>query len=604
VASFWKRLIIGKPLPSHAAGHQRLSNTVALAVFASDALSSVAYATEEILWVLVAASVAAWYTTLGIAAGILVLLAIVVTSYRQTITAYPRGGGAYIVAKDNLGKHLSLTAGAALLVDYVLTAAVSVSAGVAAIVSAFPALGAHRVAMAGGLLGVIVVMNLRGVKESGRIFAIPTYAFLGSMALLLLWGFVSWPFTEQPPTDPQLTSAGMAGAWILCRAFASGCTALTGVEAISDGVPAFQPPEDVNAGRTLRRMGLILAALFLGITVLALLYGVAPTHQETVVSQLARRAFGTTPPYYALQATTALILVLAANTAFADFPRLGSFMARDSFLPRQLANQGDRLAFSNGILLLAGMAFLLIFLFDAQVHSLLPLYAVGVFISFTVSQSAMVVHWMKMGGAGSNKYAAINLLGAAASGGVLVIVIVTKFVHGAWAVCLVIPLLVAWFLRVERHYRSAARQLKVNDIPAPRHLKHTVIIPVSRIHRGVLKAVEYARSLTQTIRAVTVQVDEKATAMLREEWGRWTSEVPLEVVESPYRGLIEPLVEYLDKVEAEDEGDSLLTVVIPEFVPRRFWHRMLHNQSALLLIAALSARPNIVVTTVRIPLED
>jgi len=279
-------------------------------------------------------------------------------------------------------------------------------------------------------------------------------------------------------------------------------------------------------------------------------------------------------------------------------------VARDSFLPRQLANQGDRLAFSNGILLLAGMAFLLIFLFDAQVHSLLPLYAVGVFISFTVSQSAMVVHWMKMGGAGSNKYAAINLLGAAASGGVLVIVIVTKFVHGAWAVCLVIPLLVAWFLRVERHYRSAARQLKVNDIPAPRHLKHTVIIPVSRIHRGVLKAVEYARSLTQTIRAVTVQVDEKATAMLREEWGRWTSEVPLEVVESPYRGLIEPLVEYLDKVEAEDEGDSLLTVVIPEFVPRRFWHRMLHNQSALLLIAALSARPNIVVTTVRIPLED
>lgn len=597
-----KRLLIGRPLPSHAAPHQRLSNTVALAVFASDALSSVAYATEEILIVLVGAGAAAWWRTLGIAATIVALLGIVLVSYRQTIRAHPAGASAYLVAKGELGRLPSLTAGAALLVDYVLTAAVSVAAGVAAITSAFPSLSGDRVTIAGLVLFVIVVMNLRGVKESGRAFAAPTYAFLAAMALLLVWGFLRRPFAS-PEAAAASATAKAAGLWVWLRAFASGCTALTGVEAISDGVPAFRPPEADNANRTLRRMGFILAVLFAGITALALLYRVTPRPDETVVSQIARHVFGTSPLYYAVQAATALVLLLAANTSFADFPRLASLMARDRFLPRQLASLGDRLAFSNGIVLLGLLAWLLIARQGGDVHGLIPLYAVGVFLSFTISQSGMVAHWLRSAEPGARGKAAVNLVGAAATGGVLAVVVATKFAHGAWIVCVVIPALVAWFLRIERHYASAARQLCVTAPPSPRPLRHTVVVPVAGLHRGVVRALEYARSLTPRIRAVTVNLDEDGTARLRDEWAHFAADVPLVVLDSPYRSVIEPLVEYFDRVEAERE-DDLVTVVVPEFVPKRLWHRMLHNQTALLLGAALSARPNIVVTTVRIPLED
>jgi len=609
VFRFLKRFLVGTPLPTHASGHQRLGNLVALAVFASDALSSTAYATEEILWVFDEAGGARWFHLAGLTLAVLVLLVILVLSYGQTIAAYPKGGGSYIVAKENLGRVPSLVAGAALLIDYTLTAAVSVAAGIAAIVSALPALREHRIALAAAVLLVIVIMNLRGVKESGRLFAVPTYAFIASMVVLAVWGFVRIPFFGVDPevvkgtVSPVLPAA--AGGWLLMRAFASGCSALTGVEAISDGVPAFRPPEADNAKKTLAAMGVILGIMFLGVSALALVYHAHPSHHETVLSQIARQVFGSSPLYYVIQTSTALILILAANTAFADFPRLASFMAKDGYLPRQLANQGDRLAYSNGIVVLGVLSWLVIAMFGGQVHSIIPLYAVGVFLSFTISQSAMVAHWSKRRAEEPKwrRQVAINLTGAIATGLVLAVVIATKFTHGAWLVCGAIPVMAFWFTRVHRHYVSASKQLKLDAVPPPRTLKHTVIIPVAGIHKGVLTAVEYARSLTSHVRAVTVRIDDAQTARLEEEWKTWAPDVPLIVLDSPYRSLIEPLVEFLDKVEAEDK-DDLVTVVVAEFVPRRLWHRLLHNQTALILNAALSVRPNIVVTTVRIPLDD
>jgi amino acid transporter len=594
-----KRLLVGSPLATRETAHQRLSNRLALPIFASDALSSVAYATEEILWVLVLASAASGLWTVAVSAGIIVLLGILIVSYRQTVRAYPGGGGAYIVAKDNLGRIAGLTAGGALLVDYILTAAVSVAAGVAAIASAVPWVAAHRVSVCGGVLFVIVILNLRGVRESGRAFAAPTYAFIAAIGLFLVWGLLERPFVHT--SGMAFIGSGPVTAWLLMRAFASGCTALTGVEAIANGVQAFQPPEAENARITLRRMGLLLAGLFGAITVLAILYGAVPNHDETVISQIARKVFGgKNVPYYVVQGATALILVLAANTSFAGFPRLASIMARDRFLPRQLANQGDRLAFSNGILLLGLVSWVLILLFGGEVHALLPLYAVGVFLSFTLSQAGMVARWVRQRETGWVPSALVNLAGCTATGTVLVVIIATKFTHGAWLVCVIIPGLVMWFRSIERHYARAARELSAASA-VPQRLEHTVVIPVAGIHRGVLRAVEYARSLTSHVRAVTVQVDEAATQELASEWRSWLPDVPLDVVESPYRSLVDPLLRYLDDIQAEKD-DALVTVVIPEFVPRRFWHRMLHNQSALLLVAALSARPNVVVTTVRIPL--
>ncbi len=597
----WKILrntLIGHPLPSDEASKHRLGNLSALAVFASDALSSVAYATEEILLVLILAGPFYLYLSLPISGAIVLLLFIIATSYRQTIRAYPTGGGAYTVAKENLGTLMGLIAGASLLIDYVLTVAVSVAAGIAAITSAVPSLYEHRVALALAGVGVIATGNLRGVKESGHLFAGPAYGFILAMGLLIIVGFFRY-LTGDPPS-PHLTPQVFEplSAFLILRAFSSGCAALTGVEAISNGVTAFQKPEAENANRVLRWLAMILACLFGGITFLSWLYRIVPDEKETAISQLARVILGDGISYGFVQMATCAILILAANTSFADFPRLASRMARDSFLPRQLQQLGDRLVFSNGIWLLAGAASFLLVLFSAKTHLLIPLYAVGVFLSFTLSQTGMVVHHLKVKEPFWQKNLLINLLGATITAVVLIVILVAKFTHGAWIVTILIPLFVAWFYAVRDHYVVAAQQLTIDMAVPPRKLKHTVIVPVVSIHRGVLSALEYAKSLSSNVRAVTVALDEATAKSLQAQWRKWASDVPLVVLRTPYRSLVEPLKQYIKEVDAQDPED-LITVVIPSFVPAKWWHNFLHNQSSMLLGAAFRGMRNVVVTSVR-----
>ncbi len=584
-----RRLLIGSPLASERIVHERLSKVQALAVLSSDALSSVAYATEEILLVLVLAGSGALGLSWPIALGIALLLFIVAISYYQTVHAYPSGGGAYIVTRENLGTLPSLVAGAALLIDYVLTVAVSISAGVAAITSAFPELYPLRVWLALAAVAFVTVINLRGVRESGRVFAVPTYFFIGTMLLLILAGLVRF-FAGVPvgeASGPTIVPAAAQGltVFLVLRAFASGCTALTGVEAISDGVPVFKRPEADNAGRTLLWMAGILVFMFLGITFLAHQFGATPQAGETVVSQLARAVLGLGPVYYAVQAATALILLLAANTSYSDFPRLAMWMAQDRFLPRQLANLGDRLVYGNGILLLGGLAALLVILFGADTHALIPLYAVGVFISFTLNQAGMVRRWGRLRTPGWHRSALVNGVGAIATGVVLVVVAATKFTHGAWIVLLLLLIMVLGFRRIHRHYQEVAEQLSLTQRwPTPVR-RHTVIVPVAGLHRGVLKAVHYARTLGGDLHVVTAEIDAQETEQLRTQWQEVLPEIPLEVLPSPYRSVVTPLLEFIDGFLRE-EGDYV-TVVVPEFIPARWWHHLLHNETAWLLKLAL-----------------
>ena len=596
-----KRVLVGAPMPLAQARHERLSKRVALAVFSSDALSSVAYATEEILLILVLAGTAALHYSVPIALAITALLAIVAISYQQTIHAYPSGGGSYIVARENLGSVPGLVAAAALLVDYVLTVSVSVAAGVAAVTSAMPHLAEHKVAIGVGCVAVIALANIRGVRESGRIFAVPTYFFIVSFGVLLLEGFYRLATGSLPATPPPDIPAMEALTWFLIlRAFASGCTAMTGIEAISNGIPAFRPPESRNAAITLGWMAVILATMFVGLTVLADRLGVVPVETETVVSQIARRLHGTGVFYYMIQAATALILVLAANTSFADFPRLSSLLARDRYVPRQFANLGERLVFSNGIMVLGAMAAILLVIFGGETHALIPLYAVGVFISFTLSQSGMVRHWMRDRQPGWRHRAIINGTGAVATGVVTVVIGATKFTHGAWIVVLVIPTLVATFMAMRRHYDDVAEQLSLEGLAAPPELRHTVLIIVGDLHRGVVRAVQYAKTLaapTVAVRAVFVETDPAKTAKLEEKWTRYGLGVPLVILNSPYRSLLRPLVEYLDALQAQGD-DHMVTVVIPEFLPSKWWQHVLHNQTALLIKGTLLFRKNTVVVDV------
>src|SRR5437868_6527648 len=484
-----KRWLVGPPMPLAQARHERLSKRVALAVFSSDALSSVAYATEEILLILVLAGTAALHYSVPIALAITALLAIVAISYQQTIHAYPSGGGSYIVARENLGSVPGLVAAAALLVDYVLTVSVSVAAGVAAVTSAMPHLAEHKVAIGVGCVAVIALANIRGVRESGRIFAVPTYFFIVSFGILLLEGFSRLATGSLPATPPPDIPAVEALTWFLIlRAFASGCTAMTGIEAISNGIPAFRPPESRNAAITLGWMAVILSTMFAGLTVLADRLGIVPVATETVVSQIARRLHGTGVFYYMIQAATALILVLAANTSFADFPRLSSLLARDRFVPRQFANLGERLVFSNGILVLAGMAAVLLVIFGGETHALIPLYAVGVFISFTLSQSGMVRRWLRVRGPGWPHRLAINAIGALTTGIVTLVIAVTKFTHGAWIVVLVIPMLVAGFIAMRRHYDDVAMQLSLDGWEGPPAMQHIVLVLRSEEHTSELQS--------------------------------------------------------------------------------------------------------------------
>ena len=600
--SYLKRMLVGPPMPLAQARHERLSKTVALAVFASDPLSSVAYATEEILLVLILAGTAALSYSLPIAFGISALLAIVVMSYRQTVAAYPQGGGAYLVSKDNLGVFPALTAGGAILTDYVLTVAVSVAAGIAAVTSAIPALAPHRVTLCVIAVIGVAVANLRGVRESGRLFAIPTYFFVVCILGMIGYGTIatSLGWLPEAPYEPHPPGLEGIGLFLFLRAYSAGCTALTGVEAVSDGVAALKPPEARNAQIVLTALGVISIAMFLGITYLAYDFGIIPGGDQTVVSKIARRTFGEGMAYYVVQAATTLILLLAANTAYADFPRLSSILARDRYLPRQFANQGDRLVFSNGILILSAFAIVLLLAFDGDTHALLPLYAIGVFISFTLSQSGMVRRWLRLRDPGWRRRICINGAGAIATFIVLVTLTVTKFHEGAWIVVLVIPVLIVIFRVIHRHYDEVAAELSLTGLDGPPELQHTILIPIGDLHRGVVRALQYARTLagpSVAIRAVYVETDPARTARLEEKWGQWGLGVPLVVLTSPYRSLLRPLLEYIDSIQARG-GEQMITVVVPEFLPRKWWQHVLHNQTALVIKAALLFRRNTVVADV------
>jgi amino acid transporter len=596
-----KRLVVGKPIPSHLAHHERLSRATGLAVLSSDPLSSVAYATEEILRVLVLAGAGALAFATPIAFVIAAILAVVVFSYRQTIHAYPSGGGAYTVAKDNLGELPALIAASSLLIDYVLTVAVSIAAGVAAMMSAFPQWHVHRVELTLAFVLVLMFGNLRGIRESGRIFAAPTYFFVVAILSLIAvgtWRFLTGAITPVHAASPLGPAGSPLTLFLLLTAFSNGCTAMTGVEAVSNGVPAFKPPESKNAAATMLMMVVLAITMFLGITLLSHAYQVSPSEQETVVSQLARGVFGGRGlAYYAVQAGTMLILVLAANTAYADFPRLASILARDRYVPRQFMNQGDRLAFSNGIVGLSALAATLLILFGGDTHALIPLYMIGVFVSFTLSQAGMVMHWRRLRGPGWRTSALINGIGAAVTGVVLLVVALTKTLEGAWIILLLIPLNVLFCRLTRRHYDGVAAQLTVRGWE-PRAARHnSVLVPISGLQRAVLEALDYARTLSPDVRAVYVNVDQAATEQLRDQWDRWSAGVPLTVLESPFRSLMEPLLEYIEQL-SRDQPDGYVTVVLPEFVPARWWHHLFHNQRALLIKGALLFKPHTVVTSV------
>ncbi len=606
-----RRLIIGSPLATCQLKHERLSKVKALAVFASDALSSTAYATEEIMLVLILAGSGAVGLARPLAIGIALLLAIVAFSYYQTVHAYPTGGGAYIVVRDNLGQLAGLVAAGSLLTGYVLTVAVSVSAGVAAVTSAFPFLYPYRILICLLLVGVVTGLNLRGVRESGTIFSIPTYFFVAMTMAMLGIGLYRWVAAGMPPAAPPRVDYPVAQGltlFLILRAFSSGCAALTGVEAIADGVPVFKPPEDDNAGKTLIALAALLITMFLGITFLSHQFGILPnesTH-ETVISQLGRMAFGDgSSLYYLFQVATMLILVLAANTAFADFPRVSFFLARDRYMPNQFALLGDRLVYSNGITALAVVSSALIVLFGAETTRLIPLYAAGVFMSFTLSQSGMVVRWFRRRGAHWWVKAAINSIGALATGIVLVVFVVTKFIYGAWIVVLWLPIFIGFFLAVHRHYQSVAAQLSLETFGSPPPIRrHRVIVPIGDVHRAVIAALNYARSISEDVTAVYVETDPAKTPKILRKWREWGNGVRLVVLPSPYRSVMGPLVEYVDQVDDRRRRDQVVTIVLPQFVPARWWQRLLHNQTALLIHMAFLFRREVMVTDVPFRLQE
>jgi amino acid transporter len=603
-----KRVLVGRPIPTSLDQHERLSRVTGLAVFASDALSSVAYATEAILLVLVAAGTAALGASLPIALAIAILVGIVVTSFRQSILAYPKGGGAYVVTRENLGRYPSLVAGAALLIDYVLTVAVSTAAGIDAITSAIPPLYPHRVVLCTAGVIAIAVANLRGIREAGRLFAGPTYLFVGSYLAMIGWGLVQWlggevgPAVEASGAVPRGIEA--LTLFLALRAFASGCAALTGIEAVSDGVPAFRTPEAQNARQVLAVLGLILIVLFVGVTFLVYVFRVVPVAGETTNSQLARLVFGQSPLYYLVQGVTALILVLAANTSFADFPRVASFLARDGFVPRQFGNRGDRLAYSNGILILTVLSVSLLVVFHGDTHALIPLYAVGVFLSFTLKQASMVRYWLRRRQPGWVSGVSVQAVGAMATGLVMVIIAVTKFTHGAWIVVVLIPTLVVAFITVRQHYDQVARQLSIDGAEVePPLTAHIVLVLVGDVHRGVLRAVRYARALSEDARGVYVEITPEQTRRVEERWGRFAGGMPLVVLRSPYRSVAGPLLEYLDHLQRQT-ADQLVTIILPEFIPARWWQHLLHNQTALLIKGALLFRKGVIVTNVPYHLDQ
>jgi amino acid transporter len=595
-----KHFLIGAPLATAAAPHERLNKIRALAVFSSDALSSVAYATEETMKVLILAGLGALSLTLPISLSIALLLAIVATSYRQTIRAYPNGGGSYIVASDNLGAIPGLVAAAALMIDYVLTVAVSIAAGVDAITSAFPALLPFNVGMAVLATVLLTLGNLRGRRESGTIFAVPTYIFIFSLYGLIVYGIVhillgDLSYTPAIPAPPPSRSLGLL---LILTAFAQGCSAMTGTEAISNGVPAFKEPAAQNARTTLIWMAAILGSLFLGMSILATHLNVIPNDQETVISQIARTIVGEGPYYYLIQFSTAAILLLAANTSFQDFPLLSSILGRDGYMPHQFSFRGDRLAYSNGIMALAALAILLLVVFRGSVDALIGLYAIGVFASFTLSQTGMVVHWLRARGANWRRSITINGIGAIVTAIVTAVIAWTKFPEGAWIVLLVTPLIVALFLLIKKHYRIVAEQTSPETSIDPAAIRVHAIVPIGTINLPAQQALAFAQAVASRVTGVHVTDDLDEAQALQTKWKKTVQgDSDLVIIESPYRSLVGPLLTYLDTVREEDPDDTVL-VVLPEFVPSRWWEHLLHNQTAFLLKAALLFRPGIVVADV------
>jgi len=618
----WLRHLIGDPLPSEAAAHQTIGKRIGLAVFASDALSSTAYATQEILVVLAAAGSMALGLAFPISIAIVALLAIVTISYQQTIQAYPNGGGAYIVARDNLGELPAQVAGAALLTDYILTVAVSISSGVAQLSSALPVLYPYRVWIAVAMVLAIMLINLRGVKESGKTFAIPTYFFLGMMVITLIAAFVryflgSLGMVANPPEMEVIGTTQAIGFFLILHAFSNGTTALTGVEAISNGIPAFSEPRSKNAAKTLVWMSLILGVLFLSISFLAVQIGAVPSESETVISQLARTAWGSRNIFYLLLiSATTIILIMAANTSFADFPRLGALIAGDGYLPRALTYRGSRLVFSRGITTLALLACLLIIVFQASVTALIPLYAIGVFLSFSLSQGGMAHRWWKSGRLKAGEEIQeqgsvvvndrrwmvkmlVNGFGAFCTAIVMMVFAATKFRDGAWVVLILTPLIVVMFQGIHRHYKSLAKQLSLESYePAVRLRRNTVVMPVASVHRGTLQALEFARQISDDVTAVHISLDAADAQKVRDKWERWGDGVRLVILESPYRMLMEPLLNYIEDLNQKRKPGEIITIVVPQFVTDKPWNNLLHAQTAFFLRMALLLKKGIVIIEV------
>ncbi len=585
-----REILTGSPLPTREMENERLNKIRALAAFSPDALSSIAYANQEIYLGLVVAGAAGLAYSWPIALTIVGLLAILALSYNQTIPTYPSGGGSYTVAHENLGSLPGLIAAAALLIDYILTAAVSLTAGVAAIASAFPLLWDHRVAVSLVILLVITLINLRGVRESGTLMAIPVYLFLGCYLVMIAYGLYS-VVLEGPGNLPATAPSALVpvSLVLLLHTFASGCTALTGVEAISNGIPAFKPPSTRNAQKTLIVMAVLMGILFAGTIGLTQYFAVVAGTNETILSALARRILNTGPLYYLVQIATLLILSVAANTSFNGFPRLSSVLARDRYLPNQFVHLGDRLVFSNGIMILSLLTGILIVVFRGDSHALVPLFAIGAFMAFTLSQAGMVAHWLRERGRHWQLKAIINGLGAMTTLVALLIIAVNKFRDGAWFVIILIPLLVTVFHRIQLHYREIAQELTLSGLPPslkpppdPR-----IVIPISGVHRGVINALLYARSISNRVTAVYVETNPEQTEKVRKTWEEWGQDVPLVVIPSPYRSLIGPLLDFLDETDKSHNDGELATVLLPEFVPVRWWHHLLHNQTATLLRLAL-----------------
>jgi len=588
-----REIFLGPPLPTGELGERRLNKIRALAAFSPDALSSIAYANQEIYLGLVVAGSAGLSLAFPVALAIVGVLLIVALSYYQTIHAYPSGGGSWIVARANLGIGPGLVAAAALLIDYVLVAAVSLTAGVEAIASAFPSLWPYRVPVALVLLGLITLLNLRGLRETGTFLTIPVYAFLGAFFLMLaagLWRAIQGgPQSLVPVAPPALAPLTIM---LVLHAFATGCTALTGIEAISNGVPAFRSPESKNAGQTLLVMAVLMTVLFAGSIGLTQFLAVVPGPQETVLSALARTVLGRGWAYYVVQTTTLLILAVAANTSFMDYPRVAALLAKEGFLPRQLTGLGDRLVFANGILTLSFFAGVLIFVYRGDSHSLIPLFAIGAFLAFTLSQAGMVVHWWKEKGRSWALKAGINALGSLVTGLTVLVIAVTKFRDGAWITLIVIPVLIMTFLRIRSHYAEVARELSLRGLPPslrPIPVSR-IVIPVASLHRGVITALDYARGISSNVTAVHIELEPGSGEILRQTWEGWFPEVPLIVLPSPYRSTLEPLLRYMEETDTEHNDGQLATLVLPEFVPAHWWQALLHNQTAWLIKAALLYR--------------